>query len=344
MTAGLMLEDQFQQAPGRPFAEIVVRQPELLSEALPRLRRDVSERAPRLASEEPVAFVGIGASRSASWHAAWELLRAGRWAQRFTGEELGAGPVFDALYVGVSQSGRSPEPLRALQELANRRRVTVTNEPRAPLAKVGDPAFLLGELPDSGVSTIGYTATAAVLSMLAEQWTTGSVSESWDALGEALRATIDREADRLQSRAEVLAGAQSIDVVGGGPWFGVAEACALVIREALHVPAAAFDTRSYLHGQTDSVSRAGAQILLGGERESILEAELAGRSLCVVRLEDAMAPGSQSRAIGLPGATTGQRTLAAAAVLHELVRRWGTVTGVDPDEPVFERLDTKAAG
>lgn len=344
---GLLLDEQFEQQQGRPFAEIVRRQPALLSETLPWLARELSSsRFEDPGADAPIAFVAIGASRAACRPAAFELLRAGRWAQRFTGEELVSELPFDAVYIGVSQSGRSPEPLRALQRIGERRVITVTNEADSPMSSLGLPVHL-GPLPDSGVSTIAYSATSAALSMLAERWIEGRISKGWDRLADGIAETIDTASTRIDEWIAVLRRAATVDIVGGEHWLGPAEALALVAREALHLPAAAFDTRSYLHGQTDSVSEAAAQILLGGEREQILRAELEGRNLCALQLSaDPWAHSAQSedpRLIALPGESPGQQAVAAAAVLHEVVRRWGDAIGVNPDTPVFHRLDTKAS-
>lgn len=346
---GLLLSTQFPQSPGRPFADTVLRQPELLDGVLPRLVRAVE--TGRLADPgpaAPIAFAAIGASRAACWPAVWELLRAGRWAQRFTGEELAAPLPGGAVYVGVSQSGRSPEPLHALQRLRGQRIITVTNEPDSPMSRLGD-AIGLGSLPDSGVSTVAYSATSAVLSMLAERWIDGHVAGGWEALALGIGGAIERASTRMDEWVDSLRNAETVDVVGSGQWRGPAEALALAIREALHVPAAAFDTRSYLHGQTDSISPTAAQILLGDERERILRTELAGRSLGALQLSAApwaLSDGvpADTGLLGVPGESPGQQAVAGAAMLHDLVRRWGAAIGVDPDTPVFVRLDTKAAG
>lgn len=345
------LERQFEQDPGRPFAEAVGRQPAVLAEALPRIRETVGGPAFALPDDASVAFVGIGASQAAAQAAAWSLLRQGRLAHRYTGPELpqGGAPIAGA-YVGVSQSGRSPEPLRALQRVEGVPRIAVTNELGSPLAAVADASLELGGLPDSGVSTIAYSATAAALAMLAERWTTGAPDPRWDGLGDDLARLLDAHDGLLDEWASRFSGCTSVDVVGAGPWQGTAEAVALVLREAVHLPAAAFETRTYLHGQMDSAADGSAQILLGGARERVLRDQLALKSRATLVIGTGAGEPSARRQSSAQGDTIvvdsghlARDTVTGAALLHELALRWGARLGVDPDEPVFPRLDTKVA-
>lgn len=345
----LQAEPQFAQAPGRPFAEAVGRQPAVLAEALPAIRAAVGGPEFALPSEASVAFVGIGASQAAAQTAAWSLLRQGRLAHRYAGSELpqGGAPIAGA-YVGTSQSGRSPEPLRALQRVEGVPRIAVTNEPGSPLAAVAEASLELDGLPDSGVSTIAYSATAAALSMLAERWSTGAPDPRWDGLGADLARLLDAHDGLLDAWASRFSGCRSVDVVGGGAWLGTAEAIALVLREALHLPAAAFETRTYLHGQMDSATDDSAQILLGGARELVLRDQLALKSRATLVIGGVPAEASAHRPASDQGDTIvvdsghlARDTVTGAALLHELALRWGARLGVDPDEPVFPRLDTK---
>lgn len=345
----LQVEPQFAQAPGRPFAEAVGRQPAVLAEALPEIRAAADGPEFALPTGASIAFVGIGASQAAAQTAAWSLLRQGRLAHRYAGSELphGGAPVADA-YVGTSQSGRSPEPLRALQRVEGVPRIAVTNEPCSPLAAVADASLELGGLPDSGVSTIAYSATAAALSMLSERWSTGAADPRWDFLGADLARLLDAHDGLLDVWASRFSGCRSVDVVGGGAWLGTAEAIALVLREALHLPAAAFETRIYLHGQMDSASDDSVQILLGGAREHLLRKQLALKSTATLVIGAASDEPSaltgrspQRDAVVIDSGHLAGDTVTGAALLHELALRWGARLDVDPDEPVFPRLDTK---
>lgn len=345
----LQVDQQFEQDPGRPFAEAVGRQPTILAEALPRIREAIAAPAFAVPEAAGVAFVGIGASHAAAQTAIWSLLRRGRPAHRYTGAELPLdGSAVAGAYVGISQSGRSPEPLRALQRVEGVPRISVTNEPGSPLAAVADASLELGGLPDSGVSTIAYSATAAALAMLAERWTAGAPDARWDGLGDDLARVLDTFDGLLDTWASRFSGCRSVDVVGGGAWQGTAEAVALVLREAVHLPAAAFETRTYLHGQMDSASDASAQILLGGAREHVLRAQLAPKSRATLVIgatsAEASATAERNGAIVIESGHLARDTVTGAAVLHELALRWGERLGVDPDEPVFPRLDTKVAG
>jgi glucosamine--fructose-6-phosphate aminotransferase (isomerizing) len=330
---------QYEQTPGRPFAEAVSRQPAVLRDTLPALRRRI-ESDELLGAPASAAFVGIGASHAAAQAAVHTLTRSGFRAARFTGAELpdDGTPLAD-LYVGISQSGRSPEPLEALRRVDGASRIAVVNEPGSPLAGIGHP-IELGGLPDSGVSTIAYSATAAALSMLAERWL-GGVDSRWDEVGSLLEEAIAAHDDLLDGWVERLSRCTTIDIVGGGVFAGVAEAAALVFREAVHVAASASETRTYLHGQMDSAGARSGHILLGGRRESILKRQLGQRT------SNTMLIGTAADDDGELLVDTGNPAIdavVATGVLHELALRWSTAAGVDPDAAVFERLDTKVAG
>lgn len=341
----IQMEQQFEQAPGRPFAEAIGRQPEVLAVSLPQVRERVRADAFALPAAASIAFVGIGASHAAAHAAAWSLFRHGRLAHRYTGAELpAAGADVAAAYVGVSQSGRSPEPLRALQRVEGARRISVTNDPDSPLATVAEANLDLGGLPDSGVSTIAYSATTAALSMLAERWTLGAPDPRWDTLGRDLESLLDANDGVLDTWATRFSGCTSVDVVGAGIWQGTAEAIALVLREALRLPATASETRTYLHGQMDSASEASAQILLGGARELVLREQLASRSRATLVIGSSPDTSTASDVISLDSGHLARDTVTGAALLHELALRWGARLGVDPDEPVFPRFDTKVTG
>jgi len=330
---------QYEQDPGRPFAEAVSRQAAVLQESLPRLRRRI-ESDESLGAPRSAAFVGIGASHAAAQAAVHLLTRSGFAATRFTGAELpDDGTPLAALYVGISQSGRSPEPLEALRRADGVRRVAVVNEPGSPMVGIGHP-LELGALPDSGVSTIAYSATAAALSMLAERWL-GGVDSRWDQLGGFLEEALVAHDELLDEWVERLGRCTSIDVVGGGVFAGAAEATALVLREAVHVAASASETRTYLHGQMDSAGELSGHILLGGARESLLKRQLRQRTANTLLIgsaaedEDELLVDTGNPAID---------AVVVTGILHELALRWARHAGVDPDAAVFERLDTKVAG
>lgn len=330
---------QYEQTPGRPFAEAVSRQAAILQDAVPALRRRI-EGDDLLDAPQSAAFVGIGASHAAAHAAVHTLNRAGFRAARFTGAELpdDGTPLAD-LYIGISQSGRSPEPLEALRRVEGVRRVAVVNEPGSPLAGIGHP-IELGALPDSGVSSIAYSATAAALSMLAERWL-GGIDSRWDDVGGLLDEAIAAHDELLDDWVERLSRCTAIDVVGGGALAGAAEATALVLREAVHVAASASETRTYLHGQMDSADERSGHILLGGGRESILKRQLAQRTA------NALLIGTAAEDDGELLVDSGNPSIDAivtTGILHELALRWSGAVGVDPDAAVFERLDTKVAG
>lgn len=57
--------------------------------------------------------------------------------------------------------------------------MSVVNAKASPIEEVSAFNITLGAIPDSYASTIGYTATVAVLGMIAEAWDDGVIDPSW---------------------------------------------------------------------------------------------------------------------------------------------------------------------
>ena len=238
--------------------------------------------AGRLAVGEALAEAGLAPARSgtliltgigASWHAlapaVHALQRAGRRA--YAVQPSAAAGLGDA-YVLVSQSGRSTELLELMERLDGAPTIVVSAFADSPLAQAADVWLPLGPERDTAVSTLGYTATLQTLGLLTDALL--GRESTWEP---AAVPSLDAEAF---SRVQVL------DAVGAGPAAGSAGETALLAREALMLPAAAYETRQYLHGPLESVTEGYGVILFGSERERRLAGTLEGYGATVALIED----------------------------------------------------------
>ncbi|MGO4382700.1 SIS domain-containing protein [Specibacter sp. RAF43] len=254
-----------------PFQEAMRSQPRQLALAHTSLVRDLD--AATLAAWKPGETVGIiamGASNN-SGHALVAVLAACgfRAVNLVASELLLASPGYEPAdhYVIVSESGRSPEPLDAARALAPGRRIGISNFPGAQIAEVLDVALGLGGLADSGIYTVGYTATLMAYALLLDR--VGLLPAAEDVaripsiVAEALTA-FDAVAAGV---GRLAAAASSIDVIGQGASFASACEFALMVREGLRLPSCPFNTFEYLHGPMEAVTPSTVVVAFGDGRE-----------------------------------------------------------------------------
>jgi len=194
-------------------------------------------------------------------------LNAGRYAAHLWGMVIGwpvvlAQPslftVYDrppalhsALVVGVSQSGRSPDIVRVVEE--GRRQgcftLAITNDPNAPLAHVADEVIPLHAGVERAVAaTKTYTAQLSVIAMLAAAWQ--KEMKLWNQLQtvpEWVDAALGVENDvaHLTLRYRFM---QRCVMLGRGYDLATAFEWALKVKELTYVQAEPFSTADFQHG------------------------------------------------------------------------------------------------
>jgi len=276
---------------------------------------------------DTVAVVGMGAS-SHSAHALVSALGAvGVRAVSMTASDvalLAPGHQPADHYVLVSESGRSPEPVDAARRFTAGRRIAVTNVPGSPLTEVADVVVPLGGFDDGAVYTIGYTATLLAYSLLMRR--AGLPGHDIAAgLGQRVEAALTRCDGAARIVAAHLLGAQAVDFVGRGMSLAAASEGALIIREALAMPAAAFDSYQYLHGPLEGLRPGGVLVVFGDAREveladSVLDA---GVQVCLVtRRDPATLPRSDHenlRLVQLPAQVEGFERAIIEVLLPQLI-------------------------
>jgi glucosamine--fructose-6-phosphate aminotransferase (isomerizing) len=326
-----------------PYAVARARQADAIEAAIPRLRDQVAalRAAGWLAGPGPV-FSGIGASLAAACGPVWTLRARGIDAVR-----LGAGdhpvpyPASAAPVIAVSQSGRSTETLDVLRSVARGRRLAVTNARPSPIADVVGAGITLGDVPDSYASTIGYTATVAALGLLADAWDGAAEDPAWRTLADHIRAMEDEASLRAAELAPMIDASTTVDLVAAGPAIGTAEAGALLVREALRIPATGMGTRQYLHGSMESAGRS-VHVLLGDGRELEVARTLAASGHPVILVTSAArAAGVGFGTIEVPDLSPAPRAILEIVAIQALVAEVAGRRGIDIDAFVFDNPDTK---
>lgn len=250
-------------------------------------------------------------------------------------------------YVIISESGRSPEPLEAARRSTPGRRIGITNVPDSPLAAEVDVVIPLGGFDDSGVYTVGYSATILAYAMLCEHvigMPEGDTASIPARVASAL-SSFDGGAQRV---AERLSAAHTADFVGRGMSLASASEGALMFREALAIPTAAFDTYQYLHGPMEPLRENSALIVFGDERElSLVDSVLdSGVQVCLVTqrpLADlARSDHENLVVISLPADVSGfERSILEGLVPQLVVGHAAARMGRRPGEFTYRQPDTK---
>lgn len=302
-----------------------------------RLQEQLGDRQWELPVRRVVA-IGIGASHAALDTFAHCLDGHGIPVTLRTGAD-GPGPIDpEAWYVGVSQSGRSAEVVAALREVPAQRRIAVVNRTDSPVGALATHLLSLGNLPDSRVSTIGYTGTVLALVALAERFA-----------GKPPRPLPLPDLGAFAHQCQAWAGevgpllraARATDLIGSGSSRGIVAAGALLLREGALLPAGGYDTRSYLHGYMDCASAQTAHLVVDQGREEVLLRQLREAGARVIRLGGPA--GEDSHALPLPARGPAGVSIAIAVALQHLVLEHARATGNHPEDSVFERLDTKVS-
>ncbi|MHA6206207.1 SIS domain-containing protein [Dyella soli] len=154
-----------------------------------------------------------------------------------------------ALFVAISQSGKSPDLLRSAQAAkdAGAQVLALVNVEDSPLAALADTVIPLRAGPELSVAaTKSYLATLAAILQLTAHWTDDA----------ELHATVARLPDDLRrgwdadwsALTDGLRDARNLFVVGRGFGFGAALEAALKLKETCGLHAEAFSAAEVKHG------------------------------------------------------------------------------------------------
>ena len=154
-----------------------------------------------------------------------------------------------ALGLSISQSGRSPDIVRAGEAMreAGAFGLALVNDTNSPLARTADIALPLHAAPETSVAaTKSYIASLVSMLWIVAEWSQD------DVLTAALQALPDQleEAWSLDWSAPLgpVGFAENLYVVGRGPGLGIASEAALKFKETCQIHAEAFSVAECSHG------------------------------------------------------------------------------------------------
>lgn len=155
----------------------------------------------------------------------------------------------DALFVAISQSGRSPDLLRNAEAAreAGARVVALVNVADSPLAALADVVVPLHAGPEHSVAaTKSYLASLSALLQLVALWRgDDALASSLEALPASMRQAWNCDWSPV---GEGLADARNLFVLGRGLGLGAAQEVALKFKETCGLHAEAYSSAEVRHG------------------------------------------------------------------------------------------------
>ena len=174
-----------------------------------------------------------------------------------------------AFYIAISQSGGSPDLVRAASGAreAGAHVVALVNVEDSPLAKVADTVVPLRAGPELSVAaTKSYLCALSALVHIAARWKGDeSLFAALQATPGAMRATWAME---WTSLVDGLVDANNLFVVGRGLGLGAAQEAALKLKETCGLHAEAFSSAEVKHGPMAIVGRDFPVLFLTQQDES----------------------------------------------------------------------------
>jgi glutamine---fructose-6-phosphate transaminase (isomerizing) len=236
--------------------EEIAQQPEVVARLLERERPTLRALAAELRRRRP--RYAVVAARGSSDNAA-------RYAQHVLGRMLrlpvvlatpslhtlyDAPPRFlDAIVIGISQSGASPDVVSVVAEGARQGAMTlaITNDASSPLAAAAAHVLDLGAGEERSVAaTKTYTASLAAIAALAAEGD-GALSDDVERLPGLLAAQLDLTGG-ADAAVEAATDWERLTVVGRGAHYATAFEAALKVRELAGIVAEAYSPADLLHG------------------------------------------------------------------------------------------------
>lgn len=252
----------------------------------------------------------------------------------------------DALFIAISQSGKSPD-LLTLAETARSDgalTVAVVNDLASPLAGISEVVLPMHAGPEESVAaTKSYIASlAALLQLAAHAGGDADLERAAHTLPEQLYAALARD---WRAAVPVLAEAESLYVIGRGPGYAAAQEAALKLKETCGIHAEALSSAELKHGPL-ALAGPGFPVLVFSQNDASLSgveavgAELAARGVPVIAAGPAKIPG----AIVLPSVSDIDPFAAPVALVqsfYPLADALARARGRDPDRPPHLRKVTE---
>jgi glutamine---fructose-6-phosphate transaminase (isomerizing) len=152
----------------------------------------------------------------------------------------------DAMVVGISQSGQSPDVVSVLEEAQRQSRPTIaiTNDPLSPMAGAGDVLLELHAGDERAVAaTKTYTAELANIALIS----TGGEHSDLGKVPGVVEAVLELE-EAIEAAAARFADLEHCAVIARGYNHATAFEMALKLQELTYTVSQPFSTADFLHG------------------------------------------------------------------------------------------------
>lgn len=241
----------------------------------------------------------------------------------------------DRLCLAISQSGRSPDLLAAVerQREAGALVVALVNAQATPLEGLADEVIALSAGPEHAVAaTKSYIASLAAIAGLAAAWSENSqLCEALAGLPDTLTAARDCD---WGAGVDVFREARSLFVLGRGYGLGIAQEAALKLKETCGLHAEAHSAAEVRHGPMAIVGKGFPVLAFGGSdpaAESVRDAALEFRNRgAAVLLAD---PDSTLADLPMFSCHPAIEPMAMIQSFYPLASRLALARDRDPDAP-----------
>src|SRR4051812_19722644 len=145
----------------------------------------------------------------------------------------------DALVVGISQSGQSPDIVAVVEEGRKHGRPTIalTNDVNSPLARAADHVIALEAPEQSIAATKTYTSQLAAVALLGAVWAKDLKRlDELKALPQQMERTLASTGESAERAAQQLKDAAMFTALARGLSLGTAYEAALKLRELARLP------------------------------------------------------------------------------------------------------------
>ena len=247
-----------------------------------------------------------------------------------------------ALYVVISQSGKSPDLLRNATQAkeAGARVVALVNVEDSPLALLADTVLPLRAGPERSVAaTKSCLASLAAIAQLVAHWSgDGALLEALDTLSQALAEAWRQDWSPL---VDGLVDAHNLFVLGRGPGLAAAQEAALKFKETCGLHAEAYSSAEVKHGPMALVG-AGFPVLVFAQPDETGPGALAvadefhARGAEVWVASAATRDAGKGSSVALPLASAAHQALAPLLTLQSFYRAINALAlrrGRNPDLP-----------
>lgn len=248
-----------------------------------------------------------------------------------------------AMIIGISQSGKSPDIVAVLKEAhrQNRPTVAITNAPESPLAQVADHVLLLhADFEIAIAATKTYTASLGALALFSATLDGNKESLSQlDNLPGFLDQTLQLSAEYL-ARVERYRYTEQCAVIGRGFNYATAFEISLKVKELGRIVAEPYSSADFLHGPISMIHKGFPVIVIApqgavfGDVSSLVKRLIElGSELLLISDENAILERA-NLAMPLPSGVPEWLTPMVAVLPGQLFSMaLAKAKGFDPDKP-----------